>query len=77
MKICQYYDCSEMCILAGTPPNAEIKMSTCRGPSVGQKKSVLNTHKYPQLHEKVEKKFCHQRDSNPHQKKFAKTSKVL
>ena len=73
MKICQYYDCSEMCILAGTPPNAEIEMSKCRGPSVGQKKSMLNTHKYPQVHEKTKKRFWRQLDSNPHPKKFAKT----
>ena len=77
MESFQYYDSSKMRILAGTPPNAEIKMSTCRGSSVVQKKSVLNTHKYPQLHEKVEKRFCHQRDSNPHKKKVAKTINLL
>ena len=73
MKICQYNDCSKMRILAGPPRTAEIKTSTCRGPSVGQKKSMLNTHKYPQVHEKTKKRFWRQLDLNPHPKKFAKT----
>ena len=57
MKSYHYYDSSKMRILAGPPRTAEIKTSTCRGPSVGQKKSMLNTHKCPQVQEKTKNKI--------------------